>query len=99
MNIVVSYASFYNPINLLLALPRLDRVWADRVMFQLLGMIGLAKSICQSRKWFTRLIVGPIEKVTELPQSRFPVVSPNDLPMAHEPILGNRKCMLTAGSP
>ena len=38
---------FYNPLNLLLALPRFDKVWADRVVFQLLGMVGLAKSIYQ----------------------------------------------------
>ena len=86
MNIIVSYASFYNPLNLLLALPRLDKVWADRVMFQLLGMVGLAKSVLRSRTWFMRLIVGPIERVTELPQAKFPIVSPND--MSHESVRG-----------
>ena len=49
INMLVSYAAFYNPLNLLLALPRFDKVWADRVLFQLLGMVGLAKSIYQSR--------------------------------------------------
>ncbi len=51
INMLVSYAAFYNPLNLLLALPRFDKVWADRVVFQLLGMVGLAKSIYQSRGW------------------------------------------------
>lgn len=96
MNIIVSYASFYNPLNLLLALPRLDKVWADRIMFQLLGMVGLAKSILRSRKWFMRLVVGPIERVAELPQARFPIVAPND--MSHEPIHGEPQCTSITGS-
>jgi hypothetical protein len=77
INMLVSYASFYNPLNLLLALPRFDKVWADRIAFQMLGMVGLAKSIYQSRGWLKRLIAGPIEKLAELPRSRFPVVPPN----------------------
>lgn len=76
INMLVSYAAFYNPLNLLLALPRFDKVWADRIVFQLLGMAGLGKSICQSRAWLTRLISGPIEKRAELPRSRFPMVAP-----------------------
>jgi hypothetical protein len=56
-------------------LPRFDKVWADRVVFQLLGMVGLAKSIYQSRGWLARLISGPIEKRAELPRSRFPMVA------------------------
>ncbi len=77
INMLVSYAAFYNPLNLLLALPRFDKVWADRVVFQLLGMVGLAKSLYQSRGWLKRLIAGPIEKLAELPRSRFPMVAPN----------------------
>ena len=62
INMLVSYAAFYNPLNLLLALPRFDKVWADRIVFQLLGMVGLVKSIYQSRDWLARLISGPIER-------------------------------------
>ncbi|MGO8753125.1 MAG: B12-binding domain-containing radical SAM protein [Thermoguttaceae bacterium] len=76
INMLVSYAAFYNPLNLLLALPRFDKVWADRVLFQLLGMVGLAKSIYQSRGWLKRLIAGPIEKSAELPRSRFRMAAP-----------------------
>jgi len=75
INMLLSYASFYNPLNLVLALPRFDKVWADRVVFQLLGMVGLAKSIYQSRGLLARLISGPIEKGAELPRSRFPMVA------------------------
>ena len=77
INMLVSYAAFYNPLNLLLAIPRFDNVWADRIMFQLLGMVGLVKSIYQSRGWLARLMSGPIEKLAELPRARFPMVGPN----------------------
>ena len=77
VNMLLSYAAFYNPINLALALPRFDKVWADRVLFQVLGMVGLAKSIYDSRDWLKRLISGPVEKFAELPRSRFPMMAPN----------------------
>lgn len=77
INMLVSYAAFYNPINLALALPRFDKVWADRVVFQVLGMVGLAKSIYHSRDWLQRLICGPIEKCAEIPRSRIPMVASN----------------------
>jgi hypothetical protein len=96
MNILVSYASFYNPINFLFALPRFDKVWADRVMFQLLGMVGLVKSIYRLRTWVTRLMVGPIEKSTALPQPRFPIVSPNDASQKH--LHCDMQCASIAGS-
>ncbi|MGA2068415.1 MAG: radical SAM protein [Thermoguttaceae bacterium] len=86
INMLVSYAAFYNPLNLLLALPRFDKVWADRVVFQLLGMAGLAKSIYQSRGWLKRLIAGPIEKSAELPRSRFRMVTPQgvEISLTHD---------------
>ena len=86
INMLVSYAAFYNPLNLLLALPRFDKVWRDRVVFQLLGMVGLAKSIYQSRGWLKRLIAGPIEKSAELPRSRFRMVAPQgmEICLTHE---------------
>ncbi|MGO9114797.1 MAG: B12-binding domain-containing radical SAM protein [Thermoguttaceae bacterium] len=77
INMLVSYAAFYNPLNLLLALPRFDKVWGERIVFQLLGMVGLVKSIYKSREWLTRLISGPIEKLAELPRARFPMIGPN----------------------
>jgi len=82
VNMLAGYAAFYNPLNLLLALPRFDKVWADRIVFQLLGMVGLARSIYQSRDWLKRLISGPIERATELPRSRFPMLAPNHLSLA-----------------
>ena len=40
-------------------------------------MVGLAKSIYDSRDWLKRLISGPVEKFAELPRSRFPMIAPN----------------------
>ena len=76
INMLVSYAAFYNPLNLLLALPRFDKVWADRIVFQLLGMVGLAKSIYQSRGWLATADFGADREAAELPRSRFPMVTP-----------------------
>lgn len=77
VNMLASYIAFYNPLNLLLALPRFDKVWADRVAFQFLGMIGVAKSIYHSRGWLKRLIAGPIERLAGLPSPRFRMVASN----------------------
>jgi hypothetical protein len=76
VNMLLSYAAFYNPVNFVLALPRFDNVWRDRIVFQLLGMVGLAKSVYQSRGWIARLISGPIEKGVEVPRPRFPMITP-----------------------
>ena len=95
INMLASYVSFYNPINLLLALPRFDKVWADRILCQLVGMFGVAKSIYHSHGWLKRLISGPIERLVELPRSRFPMVAPNGV--SPELIHGGMSCDSTAG--
>lgn len=77
INVLVSYAMFYNPLNLLLAVPRFDKVWADRIVFQVLGMVGLAKSIYQSRGWLVSLVTGPIERLAGIPRPRYPLLAPS----------------------
>jgi hypothetical protein len=96
INMLAGYAAFYNPLNLLRALPRFDKVWADRVVFQLLGMVGVAKSVYQSRDWLKRLISGPIERVADLPQLKFCMVEPRSA--AHESMQGDRQCTSVTGS-
>lgn len=76
LNMLLSYASFYNPVNLLRALPKFDTFWADRVLFQIYGMIGLVRSVHQIRDWLRRLLAGPIERLAELPAPRFRMVVP-----------------------
>jgi hypothetical protein len=100
LNLLMSYASFYNPVNLVRALPKLDSMWGLRVSTQLFGMLGLAKSVYQVRHWMGRLLSGPIERFTEAPSPKFPMVVPGhvDLNLAHYgegirlPVLGSSGC-------
>ena len=76
VNLLMSYLAFYNPVNLVRALPKIDKLWAERIVMQFYGMFGLAKSVVQLRKWLKRLIAGPIERFTELRPPKFPMVVP-----------------------
>jgi hypothetical protein len=76
-NMLASYVSFYNPVNLVRALPRFDACWAERIVLQLYGMWGTAKSIYQIRDWLWRLMSGPIERFHELPPPKFRLVVPD----------------------
>lgn len=76
LNMLVSYLSFYNPLNLVRALPKIDALWAQRVVYQIYGMVGLAKSVYQMRDWLRRLVSGPIERFMELPRPKFQMVVP-----------------------
>jgi radical SAM superfamily enzyme YgiQ (UPF0313 family) len=76
LNIFLSYASFYNPLNLLRSiLYWKDPVWKVRVMYQALGMVGLVKSVSNGYRWLRNLYKGPIEKKTEVPQKKLPMLS------------------------
>ena len=77
MNLLLSYASFYNPVNLLRALPKIDKLWAERVVLQIYGMVGVAKSAYQVRDWLRRLVTGPVERFSELPPPKFRMVVPD----------------------
>jgi len=76
LNVLLSYASFYNPVNLLRALPKIDSLWGLRVSAQVFGMMGLAKSVYQVRDWLRRLVSGPIERFAEMPLPKFRMVFP-----------------------
>lgn len=86
VNTLLGYASFYNPLNLVRALPRFDRLWAQRIMFQFYGMVGVTKSVYHLRGWLRQLLSGSIEKLTELPAAKFPMVRPGGTPI--EPTQG-----------
>jgi radical SAM superfamily enzyme YgiQ (UPF0313 family) len=77
LNMLLSYVSFYNPVNLVRALPRFDALWAERVVMQLYGMVGVAKSIYHVRDWLRRLVTQQIERFSELPPPKFPMVVPS----------------------
>ncbi|MFL5342245.1 MAG: B12-binding domain-containing radical SAM protein [Gemmataceae bacterium] len=76
MNIFLSYASFYNPLNFARAFFNFrDPVWKVRVMYQAIGMIGMVKSIRRGFGWMKNLYLGPVRKKTEVPQKALPVVA------------------------
>lgn len=79
LNIFAGYATFYNPVNLLRALVRLDRLWSQRLQCQLLGMLGIGKSFYAVRDWLYRMMVGPIERFTEAPTPKYPMIGPGEL--------------------
>jgi len=76
LNMLASYASFYNPVNLLRAVPKFDKLWAERMLTQVYGMVGLTKSIYEFRSWLWRLLTGPIERFSEPPAPKFRMVGP-----------------------
>ncbi len=76
VNLLMSYLSFYNPVNLVRALPRIDKLWAERIVMQVYGMLGVARSAVQLRRWVERLISAPIERFTELSPPKFAMVAP-----------------------
>ena len=82
---LTSYAAFYNPVNLLRALPKFDKLWAERVALQIYGMVGVVKSVHHLRGWLRRLLSGQIERDYELPRPKFRMVVPQhvDLCLAH----------------
>jgi hypothetical protein len=43
-------------------------------MYQALGMVGMVKSISNGYRWLKNLYKGPIEKKTEVPQKKLPMV-------------------------
>jgi hypothetical protein len=96
LNMLLSYAAFYNPVNLVRALPRFDSMWAERLVLQLYGMVGVAKSVYQVRDWLRRLWHEQIERFSELPPPKFRMVVPEHVSTSlahygaavHLPVLG-----------
>ena len=76
LNILRGYSAFYNPINTLRALldPRRDPPRAKRLLFQLIGQIGLVLTVPKLLTWAWRLKRGPIEPYPGLQPARIPMV-------------------------
>lgn len=75
LNMIAAYLAFYNPVNLLRSLPKVDPLWKERIMTQLWGMYGVAKSMWNVTGWLRHLTSGPIEYHTAPPQPKFRLVS------------------------
>jgi len=80
LNILVGYAAFYNPVNLLRVLLKFDKLWLERVYFQTMGMLGLVKSIWNARGTFWRMFRGPIVRHSQPPEPKYPLRAPQTDP-------------------
>ncbi len=76
LNILQAYAAFYNPLNTLRVLARWPRdpVGRKRLMFQLIGQIGLLMTAPKLLAWARRLKRGPIEAYGGLRGARIPML-------------------------
>ena len=76
LNLLQAYATFYNPVNLLKTLVRIreDSLGPKRVLFQLIGHVGLLLTIPRLIGWSWRLRKGPIEAYPGLQAARIPMV-------------------------
>ena len=85
LNVLIAYAAFYNPLNLLRAVLKFDSLRPTRLFFQLMGNAGLAKSVWASRGDFLRMIFGRIRRHAEPPQVKYRMVVPDqvDTELAH----------------
>ncbi|KAJ3062049.1 hypothetical protein HK102_008896, partial [Quaeritorhiza haematococci] len=77
-NLFVAYAAFYNPLSLVRDLfKRRDGLWKFRLMYQVLGQLGLARSIVNGSRWVRRLRTGRIVVHTAARPPRFPMIAAN----------------------
>jgi len=75
VNILRAYGAFYNPLNALRALRdiRKDPLAGRRLLFQVLGQIGLLLALPKLLGWAWRLRRGPIERYPDLLPARIPM--------------------------
>ena len=76
LNLLRAYASFYNPLNTLRILASRDRplLRNKRLLFQLIGQVGLLMTIPKLVRWARKLKRGPIEVWDGLQHARIPLV-------------------------
>ncbi len=76
LNILRAYASFYNPLNMLRILASRERklLMKKRLLFSLIGQIGLVMTVPKLLRWAWKLRRGPIEVWDGLQQARVPMV-------------------------
>ncbi len=87
LNILATYAYFYNPARLLNALlrPKSSAYLLDCGP-QFLGMLGLALNARRTLDWARRLRSGPIRRATAPPSNPVPMRDPRGGPAAHGPV-------------
>lgn len=80
INVLRAYSAFYNPLNTLKALVQIrrDRLGPRRVLFQLIGQIGLVLTVPKLLAWAWRLRRGPITVYPGLQPARIPMIDATD---------------------
>ena len=75
LNLLIAYASYYNPLNLVRAIVRpANRLYMAGVGAQILGMAALCKTAIHSGLWAFRLWRGPITRKLVPPGPKSPLV-------------------------
>ena len=80
LNILRAYTAFYNPLNTLRVLLRMrrDSLGPKRLLFQVVGQIGLVLTVPRLLAWARKLKRGPIEVYEGLQPARIPMVDAAD---------------------
>jgi len=86
-NMLIGYASFYNPLRLVATLVGKKSKLRDKVAgMQVVGMLGLIQTVRRTAFWAIRLMCGSIEKTTESPRSAIPMRSVSGETGCHAPM-------------
>jgi radical SAM superfamily enzyme YgiQ (UPF0313 family) len=77
INILLAYASFYNPLNTVRVLLGRDRpsIRNRRLLFQAIGQLGLLITAPKLLRWALKLKLGPIESWSGLQPARIPMIA------------------------
>jgi len=87
LNILIGYASFYNPIRLAVMLVcKKTKVSHKAAGVQLIGMFGLLQTIRHTAGWAARLMFGKIERLTDSPASALPMKGADGAAACHAPV-------------
>lgn len=87
INMLIGYASFYNPLWLVTLLVRKKtKVSQKAAGMQVVGMLGLIQTVRRTAGWAVRLMFGRIERLSQPPASPLPMRSADGANAAsHEP--------------
>ncbi|MBI4582340.1 MAG: radical SAM protein, partial [Planctomycetes bacterium] len=78
INVLLGYAGFYNPLNTLRSIARLGRepLASKKLLFQIIGQIGLVMTLPKLLHWAFKLRRGPVECWNGLQPARIPMIDP-----------------------
>ncbi|HWE94077.1 MAG TPA: radical SAM protein [Tepidisphaeraceae bacterium] len=74
LNMLIGYASFYNPVRLLgILVGKKSKVSHKAAGMQIVGMLGLLQTIRHTLGWSVRLMTSHIDRLTHPPKSALPM--------------------------